>query len=82
MADVNTTGLDSLQEEDEDDHVSQASRDHSTPETSLNQIPTVHTLKELCQGGEVFVCPYCKDKQTMKTEAAWRRHVFSDLREL
>ncbi|THY45710.1 hypothetical protein D6C98_07736 [Aureobasidium pullulans] len=80
MADVNITGLGSLQEEDEDDHVSQASRDQSTPEISLNQIPTVHTLKELCQGGEVFVCPYCKDKQTMKTEAAWRRHVFSDLK--
>ncbi|KAL2025294.1 hypothetical protein VTO58DRAFT_103519 [Aureobasidium pullulans] len=80
MADVNIAGLGSLQEEDEDDHVSQASRDHSTPEISLNQIPTVHTLKELCQGGEVFVCPYCKDKQTMKTEAAWRRHVFSDLK--
>ncbi|THW77271.1 hypothetical protein D6D19_02369 [Aureobasidium pullulans] len=80
MADVNITGLGSLQEEDEDDHVSQASRDHSIPEISLNQIPTVHTLEELCQDGEVFVCPYCKDKQTMKTEAAWRRHVFSDLK--
>ncbi|CAD0029151.1 unnamed protein product, partial [Aureobasidium pullulans] len=80
MADVNITGLGSLQEEDEDDHVSQASRDHSIPEISLNQIPTVHTLKELCQDGEVFVCPYCKDKQTIKTEAAWRRHVFSDLK--
>ncbi|THY83183.1 hypothetical protein D6C93_08957 [Aureobasidium pullulans] len=80
MADVNTTGWGSLQEKDEDDHMSQASRDHSIPEISLNQIPTVHTLKELCQGGEVFVCPYCKDKQTMETEAAWRRHVFSDLK--
>ncbi|THX51910.1 hypothetical protein D6D06_07073 [Aureobasidium pullulans] len=80
MADVNTTGLDSLQEEDEDDHVSQASRDDSIPEISLNQIPTFHTLEELCQGGEVFVCPYCKDKQAMTTEAAWRRHMFSDLK--
>ncbi|THX46561.1 hypothetical protein D6D08_10267 [Aureobasidium pullulans] len=80
MADVNTTGLDSLQEEDEDDHVSQASRDDFIPEISLNQIPTFHTLEELCQGGEVFVCPYCKDKQAMTTEAAWRRHMFSDLK--
>ncbi|THY82660.1 hypothetical protein D6C95_08693 [Aureobasidium pullulans] len=80
MANVNTPGLGSLQEKDEDDHMSQASRDHSIPEISLNQIPTVHTLTELCQGGEVFVCPYCKDEQTITTEAAWRRHVFSDLK--
>ncbi|KEQ82994.1 hypothetical protein M438DRAFT_39197 [Aureobasidium pullulans EXF-150] len=80
MADVNTTGWGSLQEKDEDDHMSQASRDHSIPEISLNQIPTVHTLKELCQDGEVFVCPYCKDKQAMTTEAAWRSHMFSDLK--
>ncbi|THW05169.1 MFS general substrate transporter [Aureobasidium pullulans] len=36
----------------------------------------------ICFGLEfaVLVCPYCKDRKTIKTEAEWRRHVFGDLK--
>ncbi|THZ57361.1 hypothetical protein D6C85_10455 [Aureobasidium pullulans] len=72
--------LASVQEDNLNDNISQATRDHFGSNNTLTQVLTIETLEEVCQGQDVFVCPYCKERKTIKTEAAWRRHVFSDLK--
>ncbi|THW76715.1 hypothetical protein D6D17_10414 [Aureobasidium pullulans] len=83
QSDVATTDparMASAQEDSLKDNTSEASRDPFGSTNTLTRMLTIEPLKEICQGQDVFVCPYCKDRKTIKTEAEWRRHVFGDLK--